>query len=121
DETRSSRDQNLHRRSRPFPLRGSAWCRTCLRTGRVSSKGSSTARHVAHHRRVAHGHMRGCAYSDMHAFSSEQIELIAARSRALGDGTRIRILIALEGGEQAVGQIAEAVGTQQSTASKHLQ
>ncbi|HEY0875162.1 MAG TPA: metalloregulator ArsR/SmtB family transcription factor [Vicinamibacterales bacterium] len=57
----------------------------------------------------------------MHAFSSEQIELIAARSRALGDGTRIRILIALEGGEQAVGQIAEAVGTQQSTASKHLQ
>jgi DNA-binding transcriptional ArsR family regulator len=57
----------------------------------------------------------------MHSFSSEQIELIAARSRALGDGTRVRLLIVLEGGEQAVGQIAEAAGTQQSTASKHLQ
>jgi DNA-binding transcriptional ArsR family regulator len=87
----------------------------------VSSKGSSTARDVAHHRRVAHVHMRGCAYSDMHFLTSDQIELIAARSRALGDTTRVRILIVLEGGEQAVGQIAEAAGTQQSTASKHLQ
>jgi DNA-binding transcriptional ArsR family regulator len=57
----------------------------------------------------------------MHSLSREQIELIAARSRALGDTTRVRILIVLEGGEQAVGQIAEAAGTQQSTASKHLQ
>lgn len=65
--------------------------------------------------------MRGCAYSDMQAFSSEQIDLIAARSRALGDDTRVRIVIVLERGEQAVGQIAEAVGTRQSTASKHLQ
>ena len=57
----------------------------------------------------------------MQSFSSDQIELIAARARALGDGTRVRLLIVLEGGEQAVGQIAEAAGTRQSTASKHLQ
>jgi DNA-binding transcriptional ArsR family regulator len=65
--------------------------------------------------------MRACAYSDMQSFSSEQIDLIAARSRALGDGTRVRILTVLQRGEQAVGQIAEAAGTQPSTASKHLQ
>lgn len=57
----------------------------------------------------------------MRAFSHEQVELIADRSRALGDGTRVRILAVLARGEQAVGQIADAAGTQQSTASKHLQ
>jgi DNA-binding transcriptional ArsR family regulator len=57
----------------------------------------------------------------MKAFSDEQIDLIAARARALGDGTRVRILSVLARGEQAVGQIAEAAGTRQSTASKHLQ
>lgn len=57
----------------------------------------------------------------MQAFSREQVELIAARSRAIGDGTRIRILTVLAKSEQTVGQIADAVGTQPSTASKHLQ
>lgn len=57
----------------------------------------------------------------MKHFSDEQITQIAARSRALGDATRVRILSVLSKGEQAVGQIAEAAGTQQSTASKHLQ
>lgn len=57
----------------------------------------------------------------MSGFSDEHIDLIAARSRALGDATRVRILTVLARGEQAVGQIAEAAGTQQSTASKHLQ
>lgn len=65
--------------------------------------------------------MRECAYSDMQSFSREQVELIAARARALGDGTRVRILDVLRRGEQAVGQIAEAAGTRQSAASKHLQ
>lgn len=65
--------------------------------------------------------MHECGYSDMQSFSGEQIELIAGRARALGDGTRVRILAVLRRGEQAVGQIAEAAGTQQSTASKHLQ
>ena len=57
----------------------------------------------------------------MKNLSDEQITQIAARSRALGDVTRVRILEVLSKGEQAVGQIAEAAGTQQSTASKHLQ
>jgi DNA-binding transcriptional ArsR family regulator len=65
--------------------------------------------------------MRRGAYSDMQSFSPEQIDLIAARARALGDGTRVRILSVLRRGEQAVGQIADAARTQQSTASKHLQ
>jgi DNA-binding transcriptional ArsR family regulator len=65
--------------------------------------------------------MRQCAYCDMQSFSREQIELIATRARALGDTTRVRIFLALRRGEQSVGQIAEAAGTQQSAASKHLQ
>lgn len=65
--------------------------------------------------------MRECVHGDMASFSSEQIEVIAARARALGDATRVRILEVLRRGEQPVGQIAEAAGTQQSTASKHLQ
>jgi ArsR family transcriptional regulator, zinc-responsive transcriptional repressor len=65
--------------------------------------------------------MRSCGHPDMRAFAQDQIDLIAARSRALGDATRVRILEVLSRGEQAVGQIAEAAGTQQSTASKHLQ
>ena len=57
----------------------------------------------------------------MKNFSDEQVTQIAGRSRALGDATRVRILAVLARGEQAVGQIAGATGTQQSTASKHLQ
>lgn len=57
----------------------------------------------------------------MKKFSEAQIAQIAARSRALGDATRVRILAVLSRGEQTVGQIAEAAQTQQSTASKHLQ
>ena len=57
----------------------------------------------------------------MNAPTDDEIELIAARSRALGDTTRVRILMVLGRGEQAVGQIAHGVGTPQSTASKHLQ
>ena len=65
--------------------------------------------------------MRVWAYSLMSGFSDEDIDLIASRSRALGDPTRVRILTVLAGGEQPVGQIAEAAGTLPSTASKHLQ
>lgn len=57
----------------------------------------------------------------MKAFSQAQIALVAGRSRALGDPTRIRILTVLERGEQPVGHIAESLKSQQSTVSKHLQ
>ena len=57
----------------------------------------------------------------MHTFSDEHLDLIATRGRALADPTRIRILAVLRRGEQAVGQIALAAHTRQSSASKHLQ
>jgi predicted transcriptional regulator len=53
--------------------------------------------------------------------SPEQVELVAARARALGDPTRLRILESLSRGEQAVGRIALAIGTPQPAVSKHLQ
>jgi DNA-binding transcriptional ArsR family regulator len=57
----------------------------------------------------------------MHTFSDKHLDLIATRGRALADPTRLRILSVLQRGEQAVGQIAHAVDTRQSSASKHLQ
>jgi DNA-binding transcriptional ArsR family regulator len=60
-------------------------------------------------------------YADMKNFSDEHLQMIASRGRALADPTRVRILTLLGRGEQAVGQIALAAGTRQSTASKHLQ
>ena len=65
--------------------------------------------------------MRDYAYGLMRHLSDDQVALVAGRSRALGDATRVRILAMLSRGEQAVGQLAEALGTQQSTISKHLQ
>jgi ArsR family transcriptional regulator len=57
----------------------------------------------------------------MKRLTGDQIDLMATRARALGDVTRVRILLALGRGEKAVGQIAELTGTRQSTVSKHLQ
>jgi ArsR family transcriptional regulator len=57
----------------------------------------------------------------MKRFSDQQIHTIAARARALGDPTRVRILEVLAQGEQPVGAIATAVDSLQSTVSKHLQ
>src|SRR5215210_3769634 len=65
--------------------------------------------------------MRVRAYGLMRHLSDDQISLVAGRSRALGDETRVRILALLSRGEQSVGQLAEALATQQSTISKHLQ
>jgi DNA-binding transcriptional ArsR family regulator len=65
--------------------------------------------------------MRDCAYGLMRTLTDEQVALVAGRSRALGDATRVRILTVLSRGEQSVGQLAEALETQQSTISKHLQ
>lgn len=65
--------------------------------------------------------MPAFAIADMRKFSDERLQTIASRGRALADPTRVRILGVLRRGEQAVGQIALAAGTRQSTASKHLQ
>src|SRR3954468_20140865 len=61
------------------------------------------------------------AHRRMKTLSSERLQLVASRARAIGDPTRVRILSVLERGEQPVGQIAAAADTRQSTASKHLQ
>ena len=57
----------------------------------------------------------------MRRLSEEQISLVAARARALGEPVRVRIVEALARSEQAVGQLATSLAMQQSTASKHLQ
>jgi DNA-binding transcriptional ArsR family regulator len=57
----------------------------------------------------------------MRRLSQEHVSLIANRARALAEPARVRILERLSRGDQAVGQLATALGMQQSTASKHLQ
>jgi DNA-binding transcriptional ArsR family regulator len=57
----------------------------------------------------------------MKRFSEEQTDLVAGRSRALGDPTRVRILELLARGEESVGGMGDALRAQQSTISKHLQ
>jgi DNA-binding transcriptional ArsR family regulator len=57
----------------------------------------------------------------MRALSGTTVSRIAGRGRALGEPTRVRILGVLARGELTVGHIADAIGSQQSTASKHLQ
>lgn len=47
-------------------------------------------------------------------------ELIAQRLRVIGDPIRIRTLDLLRDGEHSVAQIADALGTSQQNASKHL-
>ena len=62
-----------------------------------------------------------CAYAGMRNLSEEQVGRVAVRGRALGEPTRVRILDVLARGEQPVGHLAEALNSQPSTISKHLQ
>jgi ArsR family transcriptional regulator len=48
------------------------------------------------------------------------LELIAARFKVLAEPLRLRMLIALSGGELSVTEIAEAVEASQPNISKHL-
>jgi DNA-binding transcriptional ArsR family regulator len=57
----------------------------------------------------------------MKRLSEAQVRLIAERSRALSDGTRVKILEVLARSEQPVGQIAAALQSAPSLISKHLQ
>jgi len=57
----------------------------------------------------------------MKRLSNEQVKLVAERSRALGDATRVRIIDVLARAEQPVGQIAAALASEPSSISKHLQ
>lgn len=54
------------------------------------------------------------------ALSDRARELMAARFRALGEPTRLKILERLFGSPASVGEILEAVGGTQANVSKHL-
>jgi ArsR family transcriptional regulator len=51
----------------------------------------------------------------------EAIEFIAARFRVLGEASRLKLIVALEGGEKSVGELVEATGLTQANVSRHLQ
>lgn len=51
---------------------------------------------------------------------SQYVELAAEVFTLLSDATRIRIILALRGGELAVGEMAERVGKSPTTVSQHL-
>jgi DNA-binding transcriptional ArsR family regulator len=57
----------------------------------------------------------------MKRLSDAQVRLVVERSRALSDGTRVKILEVLARSEQPVGQIAAALRSEPSLISKHLQ
>lgn len=48
------------------------------------------------------------------------LEQIAARFRLLGEPLRLRLLLALEGGERSVGELVTRTGAGQANVSKHL-
>lgn len=53
--------------------------------------------------------------------SPELMDLVAARFRALGEPTRLQILVALRRGEQSVNDLVDETGLGQANVSKHLQ
>lgn len=55
------------------------------------------------------------------AMSPEALEMIAARFRVLGEASRLRLLIALEGGEKNVSSLVESTGLTQANVSRQLQ
>ena len=52
--------------------------------------------------------------------SDQQIELVAARFRALGETNRLKLIIALEEGAKNVSQLVKATRLNQPNASGHL-
>jgi DNA-binding transcriptional ArsR family regulator len=52
--------------------------------------------------------------------TQELVTRLASRFRALGDPTRLLLLVALETGEQCVGDLVSRVGGSQANVSKHL-
>jgi DNA-binding transcriptional ArsR family regulator len=55
------------------------------------------------------------------SLSSDQLQHIAERSRALGEPSRLEILQALRAGERTVSDILSTTGLGQANASRHLQ
>ncbi len=53
--------------------------------------------------------------------SEEALVLIAERFKALGEPMRLKLIMALEGGEKNVGELVDTLGTTQANISRHLQ
>lgn len=60
--------------------------------------------------------MKSCRFG----IESQYVELAAEVFTLLSDATRIRIILALRGGELAVGELAERVGKSPTAVSQHL-
>ena len=60
--------------------------------------------------------MKACSFG----VESQYVELAAEVVSLLSDATRIRIILALRGGELAVGELAERVGKSPTAVSQHL-
>jgi len=54
------------------------------------------------------------------SLSNEAIELIAARFRALGEASRLKLILAVEHEEKNVSQLGAATGFSQPNVSRHL-
>jgi len=55
------------------------------------------------------------------ALTDEALELIANRFKALSDPLRLKLIVALQGGEKNVTQLVEATGKLQTNVSRQLQ
>lgn len=53
--------------------------------------------------------------------SGKAIELIAVRFHALGEVSRLKLIVAVGNGEKNVSQLVEATGLSQANVSRHLQ
>ena len=51
----------------------------------------------------------------------EALEMVAARFRVLGEASRLKLLVALEGGEKNVSALVALTGQTQANASRQLQ
>jgi ArsR family transcriptional regulator len=59
--------------------------------------------------------------SNHRKLSPHAVELIAARFKVLSEPARLRLIMALEGGERNVSQLVERTGVTQTNVSRHLQ
>ena len=64
--------------------------------------------------------MASAADAVPHPLPPVVVDVVAARFRALGDPTRIRILDRLRDGGRTATELADALGTSQQNVSKHL-
>lgn len=53
--------------------------------------------------------------------SEEALDLISHRFKALGDPSRLRLIMALMDGERNVGELVDELGATQANVSRHLQ